>query len=193
MIRPAGVGDLPAILAIYGPYVTHTTCSFEYTVPTPAEFLARFQAITAQFPWLVWEEMGEVLGYAYGSAPFERAAYRWCAEVSIYLRPDARGRGIGRKLYAVLEELLRLQGYRTIYSIITEENQASLDFHRALGYKFMCRMADCGFKFGRWIGVIWLEKPLFSGKIPSNSPSPWPALVKNDRIFHEILANLSLS
>ena len=93
MIRLAAHADLPAILAIYAPYVENTTYTFEYDVPTLESFTARFDAITAQFPWLVWEDDGRVLGYAYGSAPFERAAYQWCAEVSIYLAPEIQGKG----------------------------------------------------------------------------------------------------
>ena len=77
MIRIATPEDLPQILAIYGPYVRDTTHSFEYEIPTMAAFARRFEDITAQFPWLVWEENGKVLGYAYGSLPFSRAAYRW--------------------------------------------------------------------------------------------------------------------
>ena len=98
MIRIATEADVPEILAIYAPYIENTTITFEYNVPTKAEFLERFRSITQQFPWLVWEEDGKILGYAYGSAPFQRDAYRWCAEDSIYLHPDARGRGIGTKL-----------------------------------------------------------------------------------------------
>ena len=102
MIRLAKETDLSQILEIYGPYVLHTAVSFEYSVPTLEEFTDRFRSITAQFPWLVWEEEGKVLGYAYGSLPFGRAAYRWCAASSIYLAPQAQGRGIGRKLYRTL-------------------------------------------------------------------------------------------
>ena len=128
-IRLAAETDLPRILAIYAPYVEHTTISFEYTPPTPDEFRQRFLKITARFPWLVWEEQGEILGYAYACAPFERAAYQWCCEPSIYLRPDAQGRGIGRKLYTALEELMKLQGYRNVYAIITAANETSVAFH----------------------------------------------------------------
>ena len=110
-IRPASEADLPQILAIYGPYVENTTCSFEYTIPTMEEFTLRFRSITARFPWIVWEDAGGVLGDAYASAPFHRAAYSWVAEPSIYVAPQAQGRGIGRALYAALEESLRLQGF----------------------------------------------------------------------------------
>ncbi len=110
MIRIATEADVPAMLAIYAPYILTTTHTFEYEVPALEEFTRRFQAVTEQFPWLVWEEDGEILGYAYGSAPFERAAYRWMAEDSVYLRPGARGRGIGRKLLTALEKILQYQG-----------------------------------------------------------------------------------
>ena len=100
MVRAATHADIPAMLDIYGPYVLTSTATFEYTVPTTEEFTDRFEAITTQYPWLVWEEAGEILGYAYASAPYTRAAYAWCAEPSIYLRADAKGRGIGTELYA---------------------------------------------------------------------------------------------
>ena len=108
-IRFAKMEDIPQIIAIYKPYVEETAISFEYTVPTMEAFTARFLNITAQYPWLVWEEEGTVLGYAYGSAPFERAAFSWCAESSIYLRRDCRGRGIGKRLQLALEALLQMQ------------------------------------------------------------------------------------
>ena len=101
MIRPATEKDVPEILEIYAPYVENTTVSFEYDVPCRRSFLQRFYDITAQYPWLVWEEDGRILGYAYASAPYTRAAFSWCAEPSIYLREEAKGRSIGKKLYTV--------------------------------------------------------------------------------------------
>ena len=77
MLRIATPADIPAILEIYGPYVLSSTATFEYTVPTLEEFTSRFDTITAQYPWLVWEEAGKILGYAYASAPYTRAAYAW--------------------------------------------------------------------------------------------------------------------
>ena len=89
MIRIATTADVPEMLAIYTPYVENTTVSFEYVPPTLEEFTNRFATYTRQFPWLVWEEGGVLLGYAYASAPFSRAAYGWCAEPTVYLRPEA--------------------------------------------------------------------------------------------------------
>ena len=171
-IRPATAADLPRILEIYAPYVEHTAISFEYTVPTLEEFTGRFLTITAQFPWLVWEEDGSILGYAYGSLPFERAAYQWSAEASIYLCPEARGRGIGKSLYAALEDILRRQGYRKVYAIITTANEASVAFHKAVGYRHTATFPDCGYKFGTWYGTVWMEKDLNTWPAPPKSPIP---------------------
>ena len=176
MIRMATKKDLPAILAIYAPYIENTTYSFEYTVPTAEEFSARFDAITRQFPWLVWEEDGRILGYAYGSAPFERAAYGWCAEVSIYLVPEAQQQGIGKALYFRLEEILWQQGYRVIYALITTENGPSVAFHEKMGYRHSFVCENCGFKFGRWLGVIWMEKRSSDKTSPVSPPLPWHTL-----------------
>lgn len=171
-IRQATVQDVPRILEIYAPYVENTAISFEYTVPSLEEFTQRFLWITAQFPWLVWEENGVVLGYAYGSAPFERAAFQWSAEASIYLRPEACGKGIGRKLYAALEEILKAQGYRKVYAIITTANKPSVAFHQAVGYRHTATMPDCGFKSGNWYGIVWMEKDLNTWDVPPHEPTP---------------------
>lgn len=193
MIRMATPHDIPAILEIYAPYVLNTTATFEYTVPTIEEFSQRFAGITAQFPWLVWEENGKVLGYAYASAPFSRAAYQWCAEPSIYLAPAIQGKGVGRKLYAALEALLRLQGYRVLYVIITEENRSSLSFHEKMGYTQTAHFPQCGWKFNRWLGVTWLEKRQVFVESPSISPIPIGDVVNYTQNLKDILVNLTLS
>ncbi|MBQ8237153.1 MAG: N-acetyltransferase [Oscillospiraceae bacterium] len=187
MIRIATEADVPAILAVYAPYILDTTITFEYEVPTQAEFLARFRAITARYPWLVWEADGEILGYAHGSAPFERAAFRWSCEASVYLRPDARGRGIGKKLCTALEKLLAAQGHRLCYAIITSDNSASLAFHRKMGYTVTAELPGCGWKFGRWLGVTWVEKTLNFVYFPSDFPVDWPVLRQDYQKISEIL------
>ena len=192
MIRFATEKDIPAMLAIYAPYVENTTFSFEYVPPTPEQFLERFRKYTTQCPWLVWEENDRVLGYAYGSLPFERAAYAWCAEVSIYLAPEIQGRGIGRKLYAAVEEILWRQGYRIIYALITSENEGSLRFHEKVGYTYCAQFPGCGIKFGRSLGVIWMEKRSDSVSLPAQMPNPWFSVVENDRKLSDVLASLSL-
>ena len=193
MIRIATTADIPQILAIYGPYIEHTTASFEYTVPSEEAFRERFLRITKQFPWLVWEENGRILGYAYASRPFERAAYQWCAEDSEYLLPEAHGKGIGKKLLTALEKILTYQGYRVVYSIITSENERSLAFHRRCGYEFLAEMPHCGVKFGKSLGIVWMEKRLSSVEIPSNTPLSWQEIGQSERSFSDILDILSLS
>ena len=182
-IRLASAADMEAILAIYGPYVTDTTVSFEYSVPTLEEFTQRFAAITAQFPWLVWEEAGTVLGYAYASAPFTRAAYRWCASVSIYLSPQVQGKGVGKALYAALEKTLLQQGYHLLYAIVTSHNTASLAFHEKCGFRQLAFFPDCAYKFGACHGIFWMEKRLCAVELPSNPPVPISSIVNIDRNF----------
>ncbi|MBQ2854865.1 MAG: N-acetyltransferase [Oscillospiraceae bacterium] len=193
MLRIATEADVPAILAIYAPYVRNTTITFEYDVPSEAEFLDRFRRITREFPWLVWEENGEILGYAYATRPFERAAYRWCAEPSIYLVSAAQGRGIGRKLYLALEELLKLQGCQVLLALITGENQGSLRFHEKLGYSLAGELKDCGFKFNRWLSVFWMEKRIEIVHNPMVFPTDWGVLGQDAQKICDILYNLSLS
>jgi len=192
MIRIATEADVSQILSIYTPYILNTTYTFEYDVPTQEEFLQRFRKLTAQFPWLVWEEEGKILGYAYGSAPFERAAYSWCAEDSVYLLPEAQGRGIGTKLCLALERILFYQGYQRIYALITAENQTSIAFHQKLGYTVRGELPHAGIKFGRRIGVIWMDKSANFVDIPSSFPRSWSSLVQCKQTFFDILDILSL-
>jgi phosphinothricin acetyltransferase len=192
MIRIATEADVPEILAIYAPYIENTTVTFEYDVPTEEAFLERFRMITAQFPWLVWEEEGRILGYAYGSAPFARDAYRWCAEDSVYLRPEAKCKGIGTRLCTALEKVLFYQGYRRIYALITAENRTSVTFHEKLGYTLRGDLPDAGFKFGRWIGVIWMDKAFDFVELPSYFPRSWSAVMQDKQSFSDILHILSL-
>ena len=193
MIRNAPEADLSDILAIYAPYVLHTTVTFEYDVPTEAEFMQRFREITRQFPWLVWEEDGIILGYAYASAPYSRAAYAWCAEPSVYLLPQARGRGIGKALYQVLEACLTLQGYHLLYALVTQENEDSLRFHKKSDYFLRAAFPDCAYKFGKSLGVNWLEKRLKTVENPSVFPTAWPQIMQDVQKFRDILCTLSLS
>ena len=192
MIRPATEKDVPQMLAIYAPYVENTTVSFEYEAPSEAAFLQRFRDITAQFPWLVWEEDEKILGYAYGSPPYSRAAYSWCAEPSIYLLPEAQGKGIGRKLYAVLEEILAQQGYQVLYALITAENTASLSFHKKTGYETKVEFSNCGYKFNRWLGLVWMEKRINPAQSPEGFPTPWSVIVQDVKRISNILDNLSI-
>ena len=173
MVRVATVDDIPEILNIYAPYIETSTATFEYDVPCLRSFTQRFLTVTEQFPWLVWEEDGKILGYAYASRPYERAAFSWCAEPSVYLRPEAQGKGIAKKLYEALEAVLKKQGYQVLYALITDENEVSIRFHERCGYRKSVHFPNCGFKFGRWLGLIWMEKRLTSVEVPNSFPVPF--------------------
>ena len=193
MIRPATQSDVAQMLSIYAPYVETSTATFEYDPPSESTFAQRFCHITAQYPWLVWEEDGSILGYTYASAPYSRAAYSWCAEPTIYLRPEARGRGIGKKLYAVLEEILDRQGYQVLYALIASENEASIRFHEKMGYEKKVDFPNCGYKFNRWLGLIWMEKRIKAVQSPSGFPKNWREIVQDAKSFYKILDKMSLS
>ncbi len=192
-IRLATNEDVSKMLEIYRPYVENTTVSFEYACPSLEEFTARFEKYTRQFPWLVWEEAGEILGYAYACAPFTRMAYSWVAEASVYLREDAHRKGIGAALYNALEAILKKQGYLTLYALVTSENAPSLAFHRALGYEIRADFPRQGFKMGKALGVTWLEKTLQFVEYPQNMPQSVEAIVKIDRNFLDNLDRFALS
>lgn len=172
-IRAATAKDLQAMLSIYAYFVEHTAVSFEYVLPSQEEFLKRFEEHIAVYPWLVWEEDGEVLGYAYAGRAFERAAYAWNAEISCYLAERIRRKGIGRKLYCEIEKILTKQGCRKVFAVVTSANEASIRFHEALGYRQIAVYRNVGFKFGAWYDVIWLEKQLQELGEPEEFPKDW--------------------
>lgn len=169
-IRDARRSDVPAMLAIYAPFVEHTAVSFEYDVPTEAEFARRLEEHQAAFPWLVCEENGRVMGYAYAGRAFERAAYGWNAEISCYLAPELRGRGVGRRLYARIEEILTRLGYYKLFAVVTSANAPSVAFHRALGFRDAACFRNVGYKQGGWYDVLWLEKTLCDHPEPQCLP-----------------------
>lgn len=171
MIRLATRADVPAILEIYAPYIRQTAITFEYDVPSIADFEARFDSISARFPWLVWEENGRILGYAYGDAAFARKAFAWDADLSIYLEINVRGRGIGGRLYGCLEEMLKGLGYCTLYALITGDNLPSLRFHERRGYAIEGVLKHAGFKLGEWHDLVWyalkVRNPENPGEVPA--------------------------
>ncbi len=165
-IRPAQLSDAPALLAVYRPYVEETYISFEYEVPSLEEFTRRIQTINERYPYLLAEQDGAVLGYAY-AAPFKaRAAYDWAVETTIYLRQDQRGRGIGRALYTELERQLRERGIQNMEACIAYPHPESIAFHTALGFRMVGRFEKCGYKLGDWRDMVWMEKHIGSHPLP---------------------------
>lgn len=185
-ILTATAADVPALLDIYAPYVRETAISFEYEVPTLQDFEGRVARTLTRYPWLVAEEGGTILGYAYASAFHPRKAYDWCAEASIYVAQNARGRGLGAGLYAALEEQLKRQGILILYACIArppqEEDEhltlASIRFHTRMGFHTVGEFPRCGFKFDRWYDMVWMEKRLAEPAVPPLPVIPFPELKK---------------
>ena len=172
IIRFAAEADAAAMADIYRPYVLETVYTFEYEPPDGPAFAGRLRRTRQDFPWLVAERDGRVLGYAYASRAFERAAYGWDADLSVYLRPEAQGRGLGRSFYVLLERMLARQGYQVVYGLVTGGNEGSCRFHEALGYRLAATLPDCGFKQGLWLSVHWYEKRLCPPVPPGAPPRP---------------------
>ena len=166
-VRAARMDDVEALLRIYAPYVEKTAITFEYDVPSAEEFVGRMESVMEKYPYLVAERGGRIVGYAYASAFHSRAAYGWCAESSIYVDMQERGGGIGGLLYRRLEEALSAQGILNINACIAVAdpedeylNNASVSFHTHFGYEMVGRFHKCGWKFGRWYDMVWMEKML---------------------------------
>ena len=158
-IRMATTADTAELLAIYGQYID-TSITFEYTLPTQVEFATRIAGILAAYPYLVWQEDGKILGYAYAHRHMERAAYQWNAELSVYLDRAARGRGLGRRLYGALMELLTMQGVLSAHALVTSPNPASQALHQSMGFGLTAVQRLAGYKNGAWHDVLWYEKEL---------------------------------
>jgi len=159
-IRVARLDDAAQILAIYAPNVTGTFISFEAAPPSLEEMRARIAKVLATHPWLVHEEGGRIEGYAYGSRFRDRDAYQWSTEVSCYVRPEARGRGIGKSLYTELLRLLAAQGFRNAYAGIALPNEASVRLHESVGFERIGLYRNAGFKLGAWHDVGWWGREL---------------------------------
>ena len=164
-IRPSRDEDLPAISAIYGHHVLHATGTFETVPPTEAEMAARRADVLAKgLPYLVVEDAGQVLGFAYCQWFKPRPAYRFSAEDSIYLHPDARGRGLGQQLLAALIEQAQQAGLRKLIAVIGDSaNAASIGVHRSQGFEAAGVIRSCGWKFDRWLDIVLMEKTLGDG------------------------------
>lgn len=160
IIRSAIPTDARAILDIYEPYITDTSITFETEVPTIDEFMERMDNIQKRYPYLVYEADGVIIGYAYASKHRERAAYRYSADVSVYVKPSYHKQGIGKALYTKLFDLLRDQGIYTVYACITVPNDASIELHKSLGFTEVGTFHNAGYKLGKWHDVIWFEKAL---------------------------------
>lgn len=160
-IRVANQQDAAELLKIYAPYVTETTISFEWDVPTLADFKQRITTTLVDYPFLVAEDQaGTILGYAYAHAYNPRPGYAWTAEATIYLSPKAKGQGVGRQLYECLEKEAKKQNIRHLVACITGENKVSRAFHERSGYRHVAEFPQFAYKFGDWYDIVWMQKTL---------------------------------
>ena len=170
-IRTATPADAAGALAVYAPFVTDTTASFELAPPTVAEYAERIAHKLECATFLVVTDGvdGSIVGFAYNGEFRERPAYDWASEISIYLAPDHQGHGLGSELLRALEELMRAQGVVMSEACITSSNTASIAFHAKHGYMLCGEHHACGFKLGSWLDVTWMEKMLENPRTP---PAP---------------------
>jgi phosphinothricin acetyltransferase len=187
-IRFAEPWDAAAIQAIYAPYCESTAISFEATAPTVEEMAARVAKVSPQYPWLVCEANGEVAGYVYASQHRERAAYRWTADVTVYVAQLFHRRGIGRALYTSLLAMLREQGYFKSYAGITLPNPGSVGIHEAIGFTPVAVYVGEGYKFGKWRDVGWWQLELQPPIPDPPEPRPITAIRESPAIAAAIAA-----
>lgn len=178
-IRIATSEDAEALLHIYAPYVTDTAISFEYEVPALDAFRGRIEQVQKQFPYLVAESDGQIVGYAYATPFKPRAAYDWAVETSVYVDRSKKRMGIGKALYRALEQALQLQGVLNMNACIAQPSaedghltQGSVRFHEHLGYSLVGEFHQCGYKFHTWYNMVWMEKHI--GAHHSNQPKVQP-------------------
>jgi phosphinothricin acetyltransferase len=166
-IREASVRDAEACAAIYAPYVTGTAVTFEVDPPSPGEMAERIAAALRTHAWMVLEDAGRVVGYAYGGPFKARMAYRWSCEVSVYLESGRRRTGAGRALYGALLARLAERGFRTAVAGMTLPNDASVGLHRAMGFEPVGTYRHIGWKHGRWHDVAWTQRAIGGDEPPA--------------------------
>lgn len=174
-VRVATENDAAAVAGIYAPYVRDTAISFEELPPSPDDMSSRIRKTLATHPFLVFEDGGSVVAYAYASPHRERPAYRWSADVAIYAAPEIHRRGVGRALYASLLDILARQGFHAAFAGITLPNEKSVGLHEAMGFEHVGIYSEVGFKLGSWRDVGWWQHRIASGS-RSGAPIAFPEL-----------------
>ncbi len=188
-IRFATEADAERIREIYAPYID-TPVTFEEEVPAHEEFLERVRTIRSRYPYLVAEDECGIVGYAYAHELRERIAFQWNAELSVYLAPRAQGCGIGSALYGALIELLRLQGIKAVYGVVTSPNPTSEHLHEAFGFSLMGVQPHAGYTCGAWHDMNWFVKEIAPFDDEPEAPAPFPAYAQaHVGRVNDVLAN----
>lgn len=187
-IRLATVEDAPGILDVYAPYID-TPITFEEEAPAPEAFEDRVATILERYPYLVAETQDdgngkggaerEIVGYAYAHAQHERIAYQWGAELSVYLSPSAQGHGVGTALYRAMIALLKAQGVKTLYGLVTAGNAASDRLHEGFGFSAMGVQRHAGYTCGAWHDVTWYVKEIGAFEDDPKPPEPFPTVCEH--------------
>jgi len=159
-IRFANRNDAEGILAIYAPYIKESSVTFEYEVEEAAKFCEKIEHVLEDYPWLVAEKNGIIIGYAYATRHRDRSAYQWCAESSIYVHSDYAGNRVGSILYETLHEILIKQNIVNLYAGIAQPNEPSTMFHIRMGFTPVGVYKKVGYKNGQWHDVVWVHKTL---------------------------------
>lgn len=187
MIRIATIEDAAAIHAIYAPFVLDSSVTFETELPGVGAMAERIAGRLRTHPWLVWDDGGRVLAYAYAMRFRERAAYDWIAETSIYVSVDARRQGIGRRIYRCLLDVLRLQGLTQAVGVITLPGAPSIALHEAMDFEPAGVWRKAGYKLGQWHDVAVVQRELAPSPLPAAPVIPFAEL-RDDPRLAELLA-----
>ncbi len=179
IIRLATTADAAALLAIYAPYIEHTSITFETETPAVEAFAERIQSYLQHFPWLVCEVDGRVAGYAYAYRYRERIAYQWSVECSVYIHEDFMRGGVAAALYTALFAILKKQEYRNVYAVINLPNDRSVALHEKLGFRYFATYEQVGYKHGQWKNVGWWRLIINEFVEEPPAPIPFPGLNKD--------------
>jgi L-amino acid N-acyltransferase YncA len=185
-VRLAQASDAEQIVAIYAPFVTDMPTTFETVVPSIAEMQSRISRTLETLPWLVCAHNQQIAGYAYASPHRSRSAYQWSVDVSVYITPDFRRRGIARNLYQKIFKMLAVQGYYNAFAGITLPNLSSVALHESLEFKSVGICCNVGFKLGAWRDVGWWQLTLqpYSAE-PPNPLRPLPEILAETEFFFQ--------
>ncbi|MBR2793794.1 MAG: N-acetyltransferase [Solobacterium sp.] len=180
ILRSVTREDIPACLAIYNYYVQNSDVTFDIASRSLSSFLRTYETVIESYPWIVAEEAGKILGYACLSAYNPKAAYRYTADVTVYLDPKERGRGIGSRLMKRLEEIAEENHILTLISLVTESNRESIRMHERLGYQKYAVLKNAGYKNGTWLSTVFFEKRI--GTFDQE-----PADIENRRVLEVVV------
>jgi phosphinothricin acetyltransferase len=187
-IRIAESSDSLAILDIYAPYIEQTAITLTSRIPTPEQVARTMAEIKRHYPYLVCEIDDRVVGFAYAYRVRPQEAYRWNAELSVYISPNFHGRGIATALYTALFQLLKAQGYCNLYAVITLPNEASIALHHHFGFSRSIVQAACGYKLGEWRDVLWMEYRIPGAADPGRHGPPLSLAELNANDVETVLA-----